>query len=258
MPAALGDHAPRLRAVRALLAPKSRRGAEHFIFEGATLLEEARRSGLPLDAVYVTSAAYERFAVVRELETAGVAVYTIGERALRRISDVETPSGIVAVGRRRIAALASVLAGRGAVLALADLADPGNAGTLVRSAEAFGAAGVVFGTRGVDPYHPKVVRAAMGSLFRLPIALAAPAEAAQAAAAAGRALAGLDAEGALEVGGLPASAVLVVGQERRGLGAWREHCAALYRIPAPGPAESLNAAVAGAIALYEASRRRPE
>jgi RNA methyltransferase, TrmH family len=125
----------------------------------------------------------------------------------------------------------------------------------VRSAEAFGAAGVLFGRGGVDPYAPKVVRAAMGSLFRLPVASVEADELLAAAAAAGRPVVATAAEGMdLRAAGLPARAIVAIGNERRGVADWLPRWDVLVRIPHVGPTESLNAAVAGSIVLYESAR----
>lgn len=258
MPTRLGSNSPRLRAVRALLTPKSRRKSDRFLFEGPTLLEEAHRSGLEIEELYTTAAAYERYPLLRTLERK-TPTYLIAERASRQLSEVESPTGILAIGRRSLAPLSALLADPRPVLVLADLNDPGNAGTLIRSAEAFGAAGVIFGSGGVDPYHPKVVRAAMGSLFRLPLAVANAAEVERKANAQGRRIYGLDSGAPDPIASLPDPApLLVVGQERRGLGPWKSICDRLLSIPAPGSADSLNASVAGSIALYQASLSRSE
>ena len=141
---------------------------------------------------------------------------------------------------------------------LADLNDPGNAGTLLRSAEALGASGVVFGNLGVDPFHPKVVRGAMGALFRLPLALASPEEVELAARSAGIPVFGLAMDGDALAGiAFPPDFILAVGHERHGLGRWEGLCGRLASIPMRGHVESLNAGVAGSIALYEALRGRP-
>jgi TrmH family RNA methyltransferase len=140
-------------------------------------------------------------------------------------------------------------------LLLAGVGDPGNAGTLVRSAEAFGAAGVLFGRGGADPFAPKVVRAAMGSIFRLPVAGVDPEEVLDLAAAAGRPVVVTDREGEdLRLAGLPADAVLAVGNERRGVRDWLPRWDRAVRIPQTEATESLNAAVAGSIVLYESAR----
>jgi TrmH family RNA methyltransferase len=182
-------------------------------------------------------------------------VFTLPDRVFARLSDLETPTGILAVFDLPTRTLADVLAGAGPVLLLAGVSDPGNAGTLVRSAEAFGAAGVLFGRGGADPFAPKVVRAAMGSLFRVPVASVEPDELLAAAAAAGRPVVATDMDGEdLAVAGIPANAVLAIGNERRGVLDWLPRWDRAVRIPQRGAAESLNAAVAGSIVLYEAAR----
>src|SRR5579862_2206623 len=250
----LGAHAARLSAVRALHTVKGRREQQRFAFEGATLLEEAASAGFPIAELYATQNAYDATTLLRELESPATPAFIVSESTIGGISDVATPSGIVAVAPVRLHALAAVFGG-GRSLVLADLNDPANAGTLLRSADAFGTAGVAFGRLGVDPYHPKVVRGSMGAVFRLVIGVAGPDDVAAAAIAAGASLLGLATGGsplAHEDFSLPFA--LVVGHERRGLGAWERNCNRVLAIPMNGPAESLSAAVAGSIALYEAAR----
>ncbi len=143
------------------LQRKGRAQAGRFAFEGPTLLAEARKGGVPILEIYATEAAYAAAPLVAEVEASGTPVFIVDDRAARKISDLETPTGIVAVTPLRLRPAAELM--RGAVLLLADLNDPGNAGTLLRSAEAFGASGAIFGSLGVDPFHPKVVRGAMGA-----------------------------------------------------------------------------------------------
>ena len=253
----IGAHAERLSDVRSLKSSKGRREQGRFAFEGPTLLDEARRSGLAVDELYATQSAYERFEAVRAAEKDGVATYIVDERSAARISDLETPPGIVAVAPVRYAAMDEILGADGLVLVLADIGDPGNAGTLLRSADAFGCRGVISGRLGVDPYHPKVVRAAMGSLFRLAITVGDPETLAETATRAGFRIAGLDAAGEpLAEARFGSRTALAVGSERHGLGRWESTCAQRVAIAMPGAAESLNAAIAGSIALYEAAKGR--
>jgi len=254
VPTSLGAHNPRVDLARDLLTKKGRREHGVFAFEGQTLLAEAIQSGTPVQSLYVTQHAYETTPLALDLESRGVDVYLVDDRTMRKISDLETPSGVVAIAPIRLYSLAELLQAPGIVLVLADLNDPGNAGTLLRSAEAFGVDRVVFGSRGAEPHHPKVVRAAMGAFFRQHIAAGGPAELqavlgdweATGLAAGGEPLAGLNWQ--------PRSLV-VVGNERHGVGPWQAVCSRLAAIPMRGQAESLNAAVAGSIALYEASKR---
>ena len=257
MPTELSPQNPRVQRVRDLGEARTRRERGSFTLEGPTLLAEALRSGLVLEELYGTAAAFgAHAALVAEVESAGVPAYMLPERALARLSSVETPSGLLAVARQSPAALAALLAAPGPVLLLAGVSDPGNAGTLLRSAEAFGAAGAVFGRGGVDPYNPKVVRAAMGSIFRLPIAVAEPGELLAAAAAAGRPVVATATDGEpLGETPLDPRSIVAVGSERHGVAGWLPRWDRTVRIEQRGAAESLNAAVAGSIVLYELSRK---
>lgn len=257
MPQLLGAHNPRISAVADLLTKKGRDEQRAFAFEGATLLDEALRSNVEIRALYITAGAYDATAAARELDERGVPTYLVDERAFAKLSDVETPTGVLAVADLAFASLDTLFARPGIVPVLADLNNPGNVGTLLRSAEAFGANGAILGGAGVDPYHPKVVRAAMGAIFRLKLAVAAPDEVALAAHAAGATIVGLAAEAdGLEALESAEKIALVVGHERRGLGRWEGVCGRRAGIPMPGQADSLNAAVAGSIALFAWSRRR--
>lgn len=254
MPTELSPHNPRIEAVRDLRTPRGRRAGRRFAAEGPTLLEEAERSGLRPREIYATEAGLGKFDPGR-FEMDGAAVYVVSDRVFARLSDLETPAGILAIFDLPDRTAADVLAGSGPVLLLAGVSDPGNAGTLVRSAEAFGAAGVLFGRGGADPFAPKVIRAAMGSLFRLPVASVEPEELLAAAAAAGRLVVATDVDGEdLSAAGIPPNAVLAIGNERRGVRDWLPRWDRAVRIPQRDAAESLNAAVAGSIVLYEASR----
>ena len=253
MPQELGAHNPRIASARDLLAKKGRDEQQRFLIEGLTLLAEAAAHAAPVECIFATQAAYEQNEVVRRLEGAQTAVYIVTEPVLAKLSGVQTPPGLVAVCRVQNAPAEAVFAGGGTVLVLAGVSDPGNAGTLVRSADAFGITRVVFGAGSVEARNPKVIRASMGSLFHVAVCEAQPDEVA--AAAAGWEFIGLDAGGGpLEgLAGGPKRAI-VVGQERRGLGPWAALCSRIVSIPMAGAAESLNAAVAGSIALFEATR----
>jgi len=255
VPFELGRHHPRIAGLHALLTPKGRREQGRFIFEGATLLEEALAAGLVPSDVIATQAAYDRHRIAARWEERGVPVAIVSERTFAHLSDVTTPSGLLAAAPIRLATLEVLLAPGEPVLVLAGIADPGNAGTLVRSAEAFGVRRIVFGDGGIDPHHPKVVRAAMGSLFRAELATADGAELVAAARAAGRPIVAADRDGTSAYGfDFPAGCLLVIGAERGGIHGWLPGWDALVGIPHAGGAESLNAGVAGSLLLYEMQR----
>jgi RNA methyltransferase, TrmH family len=254
VPTDLSPHNPRIERIRDLANARGRRAAHRFTAEGPTLLEEASRSGLRPLEIYATAQGLGRFDVP-SFETAGTPVYHVTDRVFARLSDLETPTGILAVYELPEHDAADVVRLSGTVLLLAGVGDPGNAGTLVRSAEAFGAAGVLFGRGGVDPYAAKVVRAAMGSLFRLPVAVVVPEALVDLARQSERIIVAADVDGEdLRSAGIPARAIVAVGNERRGVRDWLPHWDRAVRIPHSGAAESLNAAVAGSIVLYEAAR----
>ncbi len=255
----LGNRAERLGAVRALRTVKGRREHQRFAFEGSTMLGEALAANFPILELYVTQPAYDTIAPVRDLDASGVPTFLLDPAAAATLSDVVTPSGIVAVAPTRRLDARRLLETGSPLLVLADLSDPGNAGTLLRSGDAFGCAGLLFGSLGIDPYHPKVVRGSMGGIFRLPVAVADPAQTAAAAAAAGVRLLGLATGGrSLQDEEWPSPLAIVVGNERRGLGAWQSICERIIEIPMTGGAESLSAGVAGSVALYESSKKARE
>ena len=250
MPTVLGDHSPRLAEVRALANRRGRSEQRRFAFEGPTMLAEARRSGLEPEAVYATQAGFTSYAEV--LAPLSAPVFLIGDRAMARISAVDTPSGLLAVTPAKLAPLDSLLASGDPVLLLAGVGDPGNAGTLLRSAEAFGIGRTIFGSGAVDPYNPKVVRGSMGSIFRMKLAVDEPGEVVRAARKYGYALIASGRDGS-ELRGFKFAqrSIIAIGSERHGVAAWLPESDATVAIPQAGPVESLNAAVAGSIVLYE-------
>ena len=257
MPTALSPQNPRVERVRELRTPAARRARARFVIEGPTLLDEAARSAIVLEEIYGTAAALnEHAALIHGLEVAGTPAFELPERALARLSDVETPSGLLAVAVQPATNVAALLARPGVVLLLAGIGDPGNAGTLLRSAEAFGAAGVLFGRGGADPWSPKVVRAAMGSIFRLPVATVTAGDVLGAADAAGRPIvaATLDGED-LGRAVIAPNAIVAIGHERHGVAAFLPRWDAAVRIEQASETESLNAGVAGSILLYAIARR---
>jgi len=236
-----------------LLTKKGRQEHGRFLIEGPTLLAEAVESGAQIEALFIIDGLRNTLSIVGELEARSIPVHAINGAAAVKLSDVETPTGIIAVCVARTINVEEFFSPEGLVLILADLGDPGNAGTLLRSADAFGVSRVLFGSAGVEPFHPKVVRSSMGALFRATIAVASPEEVR--AAAERWQFAGLSGDGE-PLGGWkpPPRAALVVGQERHGLGAWAGLCHEHLAIPMPGGADSLNAGVAGSIGLYEITR----
>lgn len=227
------------------------------LLEGVRLVEEALQSGVAIDQVLWSEELTGRergAALLAQLESAGVKRTLVTPSALARAADTETPQGVVALFRPRAWRFEEL--GPGIILLLENLQDPGNLGTIMRSMEALGGAGLIL-AGGVDPYNPKVVRSAMGALFRLPLIRSTLAEALT--ALPGRPVWVADLEGARAPwqANLAADAILIIGNE--GNGPSPEAVAAaegVVTIPMVGPTESLNAGVAASLLLYEAMRQR--
>jgi len=223
---------------------------------------EAITAGVEIDALYVEPGA--DLGPVSHLVDTGVDVIEVGKGSLRKVLDLVNPQAMVALARQRPATLAEVVGAARErsrpVLALIGLQDPGNAGTLVRVAEAAGCAGVVLTEGSVDPWNPKVVRASAGALFRVPVVSEVDAAAMLSVAeAAGLGIvATVATEGKLpEATDLAAPSVLLVGAEAHGLPPEVEQRATIRAtIPMEGAVESLNAGIAGALLAFEAARQR--
>jgi len=246
-----------------LLARRSARVEESlFVVEGAVLIAEALRGGWDVLAQY------------RSADAAPVAGCTaddfvLGEGVLERVASTESPQPNLALVSRRTASLARVelaTAGRAPtgtdaawMIFLDAVNDPGNLGTILRSAEAMGATGVVLGSGTVDPFNPKVVRASAGALFHVPVVEGA--SLAEVKALGYRVLATSSheevASRGLDDADLAGPVCIVLGSEAHGVAP--EHVDSIdgwIRIDHMGRAESLNVAMAATIISYEMARRR--
>ena len=208
--------------------------------------------------VFATLGATQQYA---DLVAAAPAWVPVDDRALASLSDSVSPAGVVAVCHLLDRELADLFEGRPQLLAiLADVRDPGNAGTVIRTADAAGAGGVVLAGSSVDLHNPKTIRASVGSVFHLPIAVAAdPAESVRAAQRAGLVVFAADGAGEVdlyEAGDLLTSPTAwLFGNEAWGLPAELADLADhRIRIPIRGRAESLNLSTAAALCLYESAR----
>lgn len=187
-----------------------------------------------------------------------VPIHRVGGRVIKALSDAVTPQGIVAIAEMPAASLEAVKAAE-VTLILDGVADPGNAGTLIRTAAAAGVGAVVFPTGSVDPFSPKCVRAAAGALFATKIVVDVRVEAAIAAARSGGAKVVATATGGIpyDTYDLTGRVAIVAGNEAWGISdAQRELCDAVISVPIVGDVESLNVAVAIGVVLFESLRQR--
>jgi RNA methyltransferase, TrmH family len=251
----------RVKELRASFASGGKAAAEAGAaigIEGEHLLAEALRTGLHIETVFYRSGD-EALLARMELDPATDILELPADVFLSAVT-TESPQGIAALVVPREFSLADTLRPAAPLIVIAaGLQDPGNLGTLVRSAEAFGASGVITLPGTVSLWNPKTLRASSGSVFRLPVVAAREDELFPALRSAGlrifAAVAG-DAEAASRID-LTAPAAILIGNEGRGLSqALQQLADARVTIPCPGPVESLNAAIAASILLYEASRQR--
>ncbi|HWM95312.1 MAG TPA: RNA methyltransferase [Thermoanaerobaculia bacterium] len=248
-------HNQRLKDIRRLRRSKG----DHALLEGPHLVGEAVAAGYELETVLATPAWLETPEGQRLVRHLPVVPLEIEPRLLEEVTDSDSPRGVLAVARLPRSGAGSLPVRDGAVyLYLDGLQDPGNVGALARVAEATGSAGLILSPGTVHPNHPRALRASAGSLLRLPVALAEPAEVDRRLAAVHpRWMALVPREGEdLWKASLEGTLVLAVGAEGPGLSPLLQERADLrLTIPVEPPVESLNATVAAALVLFELRRR---
>ena len=245
-------------------ALKSRSGRDKhglFLAEGVRVVEDLLAAGTDLEFAVISTTLGDsaRGAALRDALARVTALREVDEPALKRVTDTDTPQGVIAVARVPAKQLTDVELGADALLLVLDaVQDPGNVGTLIRSADAFGVAAVIALPGTADFWAPKVVRSTAGAAFRRPLVGARDEEVWGWLAQHEASVWGADMNGesldALEVRG---RAAVVVGNEGAGLRAeTRAHVGRMVSIPMQGHIESLNVGVAAGILLYEFSRRQ--
>ena len=251
---------PRVQAARRLRRRSGRDEARAYLVEGGRAVAAALAAGVALRDLFVDPASDAAVEVERAATAAGTPVTEVSANVVNALSDSSTPQGVVAVVEAVTVELVDLPAGANLVVVLAGVRDPGNAGTLVRSAAGAGADAVVFVAGSVDPFNPKTVRAAAGHLWQTAIVRDAPiAEVGEGLRGRGFKLFGTDAVAPLahHDADLTGPVAVVIGNEAWGLPPEaRSLVDELVAIRMPGPVESLNAAMAGSILLFEVVRQR--
>ena len=235
---------------------KFRRAQGEMVCEGEKMLREALASGVSVREIVLGETRQFDTELLSQAEAQGARLTEVPESLLARLSNVETPQGLVFVCDQPVFTLERLSQAR-RLLVLDGLQDPGNLGTILRTADAFALDGIVLCEGCVDPVSPKVVRATMGAIFRIPIVMAKLEETAQWLAQRDIPLYAT----ALREDSVPLTAVslsraaVIIGNEGRGVS---ERGLALSEkqliIPMAGRAESLNASIAASIVMYEMSR----
>ncbi|WAB81506.1 RNA methyltransferase [Microcella daejeonensis] len=254
---------PRVRAAAKLSKRAQRAETGLFLVEGPQAVDEAVRWRPELiREIFVTPAAEERgSALIRDARAAGIRIEQVTGPVLDAIADTVTPQGMVAVCATFPLSLDEVIAARPRLIAvLEEVRDPGNAGTIIRVADAAGADAVILTGTSVDPFNPKAVRATTGSLFHVPVVVGVELQPTLDRLRAGGArilaadISGHDLLVERAAGGLDAPTAWLFGNEARGLTPEQLALAdAAVIVPIYGRAESLNLATAAAVCLYESA-----
>ncbi len=239
---------PKVTTWKSLKDRKGRRETGCFLVEGRKMVEEALASAFPVEAVLVDDARLDEFTL-----PAGIPAYSMPGHVLAAVCDTKTPQGIAAIVR-----MAEVpLAGK-RLVAMDGVQDPGNVGTIIRTADAAGFDGVILSAQCADVFSPKVLRATMGSVFRMGIRVTddLPGLLANMVQEGASVLSSqLDGEPFYQRSPLNERFVLVIGSEGNGVTDEVKAVAThKVKLPMRGGAESLNAAVAAGIMMYELTR----
>lgn len=248
---------PLLKEIRRALVRGTLTGDGYAVAETFHLLEEALRSDCQVSTVLAAESV--RPAVEQHLrKLPGVQLVILPDRTLEQLATTESSQGVIALVKPPSWTLEQVLCGHSLVVVLDGIQDPGNAGTILRAGEAFGATGALLLKGTASPFNSKTLRASAGSIFRLPVAWGIDAGIACAAMARKGLQVFAAVPGAalkLDAAGFTKPCAIIVGSEGRGVSEMLRGAAMDVSIPTVG-VESLNAAMAASVMLYEASRQR--
>ncbi len=253
-------HNPQLKHVRALAGrSKDRRAAGAYLVEGVRLVEALLDSGQKIESIYYSDDASNRAVrLIQRLELSGYGCEAVLSSVFKTICETETSQGILAVVKIPMADSRDMLEDD-LILVPDQIRDPGNLGTLLRSAVAAGVTRVIIPPETVDPYAPKVVRSAMGAHFSLEITPMEWDRIQEALSGYVVYLAAADGEIGLWQADFHSKTAIIIGGEAEGAGTFaRTVSNVTVSIPMKGKIESLNAGVAGSIILFEVLRQRSE
>jgi len=240
---------PLLKAIKRAARRGETTPGGFIVAESPHLLREARASGVEIGAIVVDEAAS-----AERKDEAGEAARSVSSDLFAELSSTEKSQGVITLARLPHHEPSAIFDREGLVVILDAVQDPGNVGTIVRTAEAFGAAGVILGSGTARAANPKTIRASAGSLFRLPVVSLSPAQViGESLRADRRLLVASASSGAPVADFLSRKDAIVIGSEAHGVRSEYIDAAQQLHIPIQG-AESLNAAIAAAVIVYEAQR----
>lgn len=254
---------PVIKEVKSLKARKSREEKQRFFIEGIRIIDEALKERVAIESILLSDRLYETKGgeeILSRIRCENYETYHLPDKLFQEISDTENPQGIMAVVKMRRQKLEEMIEGGDFFLILDSLQDPGNMGTIVRTADAAGVSGIIISRGCVDIYNPKVLRSTMGSVFHVPFCFSENLQ---------DTILALKAKGlkvfAAHLNGdsnyfeinMKNSTAIIIGNEANGIcKEVAEQADTLVKIPMPGKSESLNASVAASILMYEVVRQR--
>ncbi len=251
---------PQIKTLKSLHLKKGRAETGLFLAEGARLAVEAADLGVWPEILLFSPAALQRDqvrALIAQAEARRVHTIETSETVLAQISKRDNPQTVIGAYKQRLTPLKEI--GGDTIVALEGIRDPGNLGTILRTADSTGAGGVILIGDSCDPFSVETVRASMGSLFAMNLARASFDELLQYKTQRGAEMLGLSLQGAAfdAMGAAPARAIVLMGNEQSGLPQHMEEaCDQLVKLPMRGRADSLNLAIATGVMLYDLWRRR--
>lgn len=254
---------PLIKEIKSLYRKKERLKNNSFIIEGIKIIQEAINYDYELkyiiytDQLLSTTDGKEFFGIIKDLDN----IIYVPNNIFKEIADTENPQGVLAIAKFQYKILNQINNKKGISLVFLDeLQDPGNMGTIIRTADAFNIDGIIVTPGSVDPYNPKVVRATMGSIFRVPLYYTTEGvkDLIQ-LKSQGIKVYSTSLEGSIPIfdANFKESFVLIIGNESKGVSEeYYSLSDRLIKIPMLGKAESLNAGVASSIIMYEVMKQR--
>lgn len=238
---------------------KGREKTGSFLVEGEHLVEEAIRCGADIEAVLFAENYPIPPTIQRYIQASPSSCFIVSDAVVKKLAETEAPQGVLAVIENRPVKLDQLLVDQGLILLLDGIQDPGNLGTMIRTADAAGVDGIILGKGTVDLYNAKVIRSTMGSLFHLPIVQGDLLLSMEQMQQHGYTFLAASLDGAVSYDQhvYDGSIGIVIGNEANGVSSSvLEQCQTKVKIPIYGQAESLNAGIAAGILLYEGVRQR--
>ncbi|HJV44406.1 MAG TPA: RNA methyltransferase [Bacillota bacterium] len=247
---------PRVKNWVRLLSKKGRMKDGLYIIEGEHLVEEALKAKMNIDCLIIQVGQEHK---LHHLEIGATQIYYVTDAVMRKLTETQTPQGICAIVQIERPSIEDIVTDKSFILILDALQDPGNLGTIIRTADAVGVDAIILGRGTVDLYNPKVIRSTMGSIFHIPIVEEDLECLLPQLKEMGfkRIAASLEGSVAYDQPIYDGPIAIVIGNEANGVsGQVLDQCEARIKIPIYGKSESLNAAIAAGIILYEVIRQR--